>query len=84
MSLTTGIPYAGAIARMYMAPAIPPAIEASWFLLSTPFPAKYAAPPWDICRMIGALASRAASRDATTVEEDVTLMAGMANLCSWA
>ena len=36
------------------------------------FPAKYAAPPWDICRMIGAFWSRAASRAATTVEEEVT------------
>ena len=36
------------------------------------FPAKYAAPPWDIWRMMGALASRAASREATTVEEEVT------------
>jgi hypothetical protein len=31
---------------------------------------------------MGDLASRAASRDATTVEEDVTLMAGMAYLFS--
>ena len=30
--------------------------------------------------MIGALASLAASSDATTVEEEVTLMAGMAKL----
>jgi len=30
----------------------------------------------------GALASRAASREATTVEELVTLMAGMAKVCS--
>jgi hypothetical protein len=29
-------------------------------------------------RMMGDLASRAASRDATTVEEEVTLIAGMA------
>jgi hypothetical protein len=36
------------------------------------FPAKYAAPPWDIWRIIGAPASRAASRVATTVEEEVT------------
>lgn len=36
------------------------------------FPAKYAAPPWDACRIMGALASRAASRAATTVDEEVT------------
>lgn len=34
--------------------------------------------------MMGDLASRAASREATTVEEEVTLMAGMANFFSWA
>lgn len=35
--------------------------------------------------MIGALASRAASRAATTVEEEVTLIAGIAYLfsCAW-
>jgi hypothetical protein len=42
----------------------------SLFLFYT-FPAKYAAPPWDIWRMIGDLASRAASREATTVEDEV-------------
>ena len=39
---------------------------------------RYAAPPWLIWRMMGLLASRAASRDETTVEEEVTLIAGMA------
>ena len=34
--------------------------------------------------MMGDLASLAASRAATAVDEDVTLMAGMAKLCSWA
>lgn len=34
--------------------------------------------------MTGDLASRAASRAATTVELEVTLMAGMANSCSLA
>lgn len=42
------------------------------------FPAKYSAPPWDICRMSGDFLSRAASREATTVDEEVTLMAGIA------
>ena len=36
------------------------------------FPAKYAAPPWEVWRIIGDLLSRAASNAATTVEEDVT------------
>jgi hypothetical protein len=53
-------------------------MEALWSLLSTPFPAKYAAPPWLIWRMMGDLLSLAASSEATTVEEEVTLMAGMA------
>jgi len=35
-------------------------------------PAKYAAPPCDICKMMGAFASRAASKAATTVDEEVT------------
>lgn len=48
-----------------------------------PFPQKYAAPPWDICRMIGDFAFLAASSAATTVELDVTLIAGMAKLCFW-
>ena len=61
-----------------------PAMDASWFLLSTPLPAKYAAPPWLTCRIIGAFASRAASRAATAVEDEVTLMAGMAKTFSWA
>ena len=46
-------------------------------------PAKKAAPPWDSWRMMGDLESLAASRDETTVEEEVTLMAGMANFFSW-
>ena len=37
---TTGMPYDGATARMYWAPAIEPAIEASWLPLATPLPAK--------------------------------------------
>jgi hypothetical protein len=66
-------------------------MEAAWSLLSTPLPAKYAAPPmidqstaqtryathgvglpWEVWRMMGDLASRAASSEATTVEEEVT------------
>jgi hypothetical protein len=49
------------------------------------FPAKYAAPPWDIWRMIGALLSRAASRAATTVEEEVTfwLILLACAYCEW-
>jgi hypothetical protein len=43
------------------------------------FPAKYAAPPWDIWRIMGAPASRAASRVATTVEEEVTFCAESAS-----
>ena len=35
-------------------------------------PAKYAAPPWEAWRMIGEFLSRAASKVATTVEEEVT------------
>lgn len=35
-------------------------------------PAKKAAPPLDSCRAMGDLVSRAASRDAMTVEEEVT------------
>lgn len=34
--------------------------------------------------MMGDLESLAASRDATTVEDEVTLMAGMAKFFSWA
>jgi hypothetical protein len=34
--------------------------------------------------MMGEFASRAASRAATTLEEEITLMAGMANSFSWA
>ena len=44
-------------------------------------PAKYAAPPCDICRMIGALASLAASREATTVDEDVTFYRELVYRC---
>ena len=82
------MPYAGATERMYWAPAIAPAMDALWSPLGTPFkthellqppsnefltfPAKYAAPPCDICKMIGDFLSRAASNDATTVEEEVT------------
>lgn len=53
-------------------------ILSEWMFLYRPdhealtFPAKYAAPPWDIWRMIGAFLSRAASSAATAVEEDVT------------
>ena len=89
---------------MYRAPATAPAIEASWFPLGSPLPAKKAAPPWlygcvseypfrlcglnrfgvvtpavhrthESCNMIGDLDCRAASRAATTVEDEVTLMA---------
>jgi hypothetical protein len=41
-------------------------------ILQLTFPAKYAAPPWDIWRMMGAFESRAASSAAMTVDEDVT------------
>jgi hypothetical protein len=55
-----------------------PAMEACCLSLATPLPAKKAAPPFEVCRIIGDLESRAASRAATTVEDEVTLIAGMA------
>ena len=61
-----------------------PAMEASWLVLEMPLPAKKAAPPFDTWSTMGDLASRAASRVATTVEEEVTLTAGRAKPCSFA
>lgn len=61
-----------------------PAIEASWLVLEMPLPAKKAAPPLEVWRMIGDLESRAASRVATTVEDEVTLTAGRAKPLSLA
>jgi hypothetical protein len=57
---------------------VAPAIEASWLELEIALPAKKAAPPLEVWIMMGDLASRAASRVAMTVEEDVTLTAGRA------
>jgi hypothetical protein len=59
-------------------------MEASWFVLGIALPAKKAAPPLEVWIMIGDLASRAASRVAITVDEEVTLTAGRAKLFSLA
>ena len=53
-------------------------MEAFWPSLEMLFPAKKAAPPFETCKTKGAFAVLAASRAATTVDEEVTLMAGRA------
>ena len=58
-----------------------PSLDRVSFIHQASIPAKYAAPPCDICRMIGALASLAASREATTVEEDVTFYRELVYRC---
>jgi len=53
-----------------MAPAMEACCLSESFLI--PFPAQKAAPPWETWRMMGDLRSRAASRAALAVEDEVT------------
>lgn len=48
-----------------------------------PFPPKKAAPPWETWRMTGAFESRAPSRQAMTVEEEVTFCTVGAESVLW-
>lgn len=61
-----------------------PAMEAFWSVLEMALPAKKAAPPLEVWSMMGDLASRAASRVAMAVEEEVTFTAGSAKWFSLA
>jgi hypothetical protein len=60
--------------RIKWAAATAPATEASCFSAEffKPLPPKKAAPPCETCRMMGELMSRAASRHALTMEDEVT------------
>ena len=62
------------MARMKWAAATAPATEASCFSAEflRPLPPKKAAPPCETWRMMGELMSRAASRQALTIDDEVT------------
>jgi len=79
---TTGTPYTLASVRTCSAPAIDPAIDAAWALLSTVLPAMNWAPVCENWTMIGALASFAAASAALIVWDPIALTDGSAQSTS--
>lgn len=67
---------------MYWAAATAPAMDPCCLSFLRPFPPKKAAPPWETWRITGAFESRAPSRQAMTVEEEVTFYTELSQSCS--